>query len=658
MPSKRAPRGARAPAGAGTWNARLPAAAVALVVCVVFARSLGNGWTGWDDGAYITDSPLMTERGGLLRIWASREPAQYYPLTLTTFWIEYRLWGERPLGYHAVNVALHAVNATLVLLFARALRLSRRAAVVVALLFAVHPMQVMSVAWVAERNNLLSALFCLLAYPAWLRSRRSHRSGWYLASLIAFVAACLSKTAVLTLPLALAALDTLVLRAPLRSTALRTAPLFALAFSFAALTALYEQTYIANPPPVASRPLLAATCLWFYVGKLLWPAELLPVYPKWAVWVADWRWWPPLLGLLAVAVLILRFRRRLGGVVLFGLAHFIALLLPVLGLVAYGNLELTYVSDHYVYFAVAGLLVALGFGLDALRMRSRGWGVALVAVAAGAIVALAVLTLRYIPTFQDGRALWSRTLAGNPTCFAAHAGLGEHHLAGREWRDAARHFTRALEIHPDTRNALLGLGRAQAELGEIADAQRTYERAAAVYPRDAAIRLSAGRLHLAAGNRAQAAAHFHTAIELDVHQPLAYLGLATCQRADGDGASAVQTLRAGLAAAPGNVPLMNLLARILATDPDDGVRDGAQAVQFAEQTAAATKHQDILVLDTLAAAYAEAGRFDYAVATAQQAAELARARGFLKTAAAVAACREQYRGGRPLRETRTNLVLE
>ena len=682
--------------GQRAWDIRLPTVIIGVLALLVFAGALGNGWVGWDDEAYITTSGLMTEPGGLMRIWASTEPEQYYPVTFSTFWIEYQLWGRNPLGYHATNIVLHAVNTCLLLFMLRAIGVSRWTACVVALFFAVHPLQVMSVAWVAQRKNLLSCCFCLIAYLAWVRFRRQGKEAWYFGSLAAFAAGLLSKTAVLTFPLALAALDWCQLKKPPRSTVWRVIPMLALSAAAVFLTTVFEQGFLAEEPTAApepaARPLIAAAGILFYVGKLLWPANLLPIYPRWDVTMASPAWWIPILLFAAALIGVWRWRRTLRGTTLFGLVHFVVFLLPMLGLVAYANLALTYVSDHYVYVACIGFFLVVAGGLEQACVRSvplRKWATGMVGVV---VLAACITGIRHVSVFNDARSMWMRTLEGNPDSYTAHAGLGQFFSRQKSWGEAVAHYRRAVELRPDAHPVRLALGQAQMESGDFAAAELTfqqvtdsqpelaepvlglafiaerrgripaaielYERALEIDPDNGELHVRLGKAYLGLSEQAEAARHFQVAIDLNPDDPWAYLGLATCRRGQGRAIEAVGTLEEGLRVAPENVSLLNLLARILATAPDDKVRNGERAVALAQRACDAMNYEGCLTLDTLAAAYAEVGDFDRAVTTAERAAALAESHGYTHTAGAIRETAARYESGEPLREIATNLTLE
>ena len=672
----------------------LAGAMVFVVALLLYAPTVRYGFTGWDDTAYIVNNPHVTSASEFGRIWSSPESEQYYPLAFSSYWLEYRLWGGNPAGYHATNVVLHALNALLVLLVLRALGLPLAGAVVGALLFAVHPLQVMSVAWVAERKNLLACLFTLLTLLAWMRSQRggSQRHGFYALALVAFVAALLSKTVVLGLPVALAQLDLQVSKRTARATVLRVIPMLLLSVAAALVTVVFEEKFVDRTassaiPDLAQRFQISGAAPWFYLGKLALPIGLAPAYPLWNVGFGRLWWWAPLsvtcASALAGVLLVARARGEVASRLAWGLAFFMILLAPSLGLIPFGNLALTYVSDHFVYIAVVGISAAAGLAFVALRDRA-GWisrATTVVAVTIG--VLLSIATLAYSPVFHSAESMWSRVVALNPDSYAGNLGLAEVLTAQGRVADAvpryeraiasrpgatdaylllgdalkrthdpagaAARFRRALELAPGNVDAIVGLASASEQTGAVDEALALYQQAVRLAPRMVPARMGLGAMDLGFARPAQAREQFEAVIELRPDYPRGYLGAATALRSLSLYDEAAHVLRRGLARAPEDPPLLNLLALTLATAPDDGVRNGAEAVALAEHACAANGSESAELLDTLAAAYAQAQRFDDAVRTSQRAEAAAAEAGQEPHVAESRRRTDLYRNRAPLR---------
>ncbi|HEX3731014.1 MAG TPA: hypothetical protein VHV47_14475, partial [Opitutaceae bacterium] len=296
-------------------------AAILVLLAAVLAAYFPalRGGLVWDDDFHLT-APALRSVAGLGRIWL--EPgatAQYYPVVHTAFWLEHRLWGDAVLGYHLVNVALHAASACLVAALLLRLGWARRAAWLAAALFALHPVMAESVAWISEQKNALSGFFYLAAALAYLRFDRTRSPAAWVGATALFLLALGSKSVTATLPAAL-----LVLawwrtgRIGLRRDARPLLPWFAAAIAGGLYTPWFERHYIgaqggAHALGAAQRLLIAGRAPWFYLGKLAWPANLSFVYPRWQLDPREaWQWLFPLATLLALAVLAAGARRRGG----------------------------------------------------------------------------------------------------------------------------------------------------------------------------------------------------------------------------------------------------------------------------------------------------------------------------------------------------------
>ncbi len=272
-----------------------------LLTVVTYAPVINSGFI-WDDDDYVTENPELRTLSGLGRIWfVLRATPQYYPIVHTTFWIEYQLWGLHPVGYHLVNVVIHALSSSLIyLLFAR---WGWRGSWLAAVLFAVHPVHVESVAWVTERKNVLSGLFYLLAAGAYFEFDRLREMGqnfpppwrWHVLALVCFIAALLSKSVTCTLPAALLVVIWMQ-RGTIRvCDIVPTLPLFAVGIACGLLTAQLERLHVGAEGAEfawspAKRLLVAGRSIWFYIETLFWPHPLIFFYPRWPTPTAEF--WP------------------------------------------------------------------------------------------------------------------------------------------------------------------------------------------------------------------------------------------------------------------------------------------------------------------------------------------------------------------------------
>jgi len=340
---------------------------IPLLAGVAYVPALWNDWIYCDDVLYVLENPAVTEPGRFLENWTgARELSQYYPLTFSSYWLEYRLWGHWSTGYLLTNFVLHSLNALLVFALARVAGAGVPAAWLAAVLFAIHPIQVSSVAWIAQRKNTLSGLLGLLSVLCYLHSLRSRSGG-----LALFAAALLAKTQVLIIPASLALYEWIVLRRRDGGILRRTGPFFALGLLGALVTFFFEQkgATLAHEPLL--RPLAASAALLAYLGNILMPLDLRPVYPHWEIKLANPLWWLPLPVVLLIGWLLWRWRERFGLLSTWAMAHFLVTLLPVVGLIPAGYLFLTPVANHLVYLAGIGPFLVAGLAVEELWQRSR-----------------------------------------------------------------------------------------------------------------------------------------------------------------------------------------------------------------------------------------------------------------------------------------------
>ena len=504
------------------------ALALALLVVISYLPALEAGFV-WDDVIFVEEA-MVHDWSGLWNIWFSpadiEKEGHYWPIVYTSFWLEHKLWGLAPLGYHAVNVALHLVNVLLAWLLLQ--RLAVPGAWVIAAVFAVHPLHVESVAWAIERKDLLSALFYLTAVLTWIRFVKAPRPGRYALALGLFAVGLLSKSIVVTLPAALLIYHWWQTGRVTRTDLTRLAPFFGVAL---VITALDLSFYTSREPlalgySLVERALIAARALWFYVGKLLWPADLAVIYPLWNVSSAD-----PVASIYVVAaaalVAVLWFgRKRLGRGPLAGILFFAVTLSPVLGFVDYGYMQFSLVADRFQYLAGLGVLAVL---LGAARCGVGRLPSAARTAAAAALIlvlaALGTLTWRQAGIYRDGVTFFSHILAHNPEARDAHLNLvGPLSDAGRleEALDAARI---GLDRRPDNADAYSNLGRVLVLLDRFEEAEGALRTALKLDPRNLTAHQNLGE-SLRQGNRHEEAIEmYRAALDIDGDFAAAYGGL-------------------------------------------------------------------------------------------------------------------------------------
>ena len=472
----------------------------------------------WDDGAHVTRSDLRSLHG-LWRIWSDPGATQqYYPVLYSAFWMEHRLWGDAAPWYHLINVALHAAAAGLLLHALR--RLAVPGAFLAAAAFALHPVCVESVAWISEQKNTLSTVFYLSAGLAYLRYDRERRPRWYALGFGFFVLALLSKSVTATLPAALL----VVLwwqrgRLSWKTDVLPLVPWLLLGAGSGAMTAWMERTFVgasgaAYGLDLAERFLVAGRAVWFYLGKLFWPVDLIFIYPRWTIEARD----PAQYVFPAAAVAVLaalwmirkRSRGPLAAALLFG-----GTLSPALGFINLFPSIYSFVADHFQYLAAAMMLSAtaavftLGTGLlsPGRRTTARAGAVCIVG-------ALAVLTWRQCAMYADLETLWRTTIARNPACWMAHNNLAAALLENGRVDEAMAYIQMALKFGPGNAAAYANFAEALRQKGRMDEAFAQYKRALEIEPNNVAAHNNFGTALLQAGRVDEAIAHYQKALEI------------------------------------------------------------------------------------------------------------------------------------------------
>jgi tetratricopeptide (TPR) repeat protein len=492
-------------------------AGLVLAVLLVYQPAWRGGFV-WDDHRHVP-RPELRSWYGLYCIWYHLGATQqYYPLLHSVFWVEYRLWGDATLGYHLVNILLHAAAVVLVALVLR--RLCVPGAYLAAAIFALHPVHVESVAWITEQKNTLSAVFYLAAMLVYLRFDRQRKYLWYFGALALFVLGLLSKTTAATLPAAL-----LVIfwwqrgRLSWRRDVLPLVPFFVLGLMAGLFTAWVERKLIgaegaAFELTIVERCLLAGRAIWFYLGKLFWPTELIFIYPRWQV--SQTVWWQYLFPLAALLLLAgcWVLRRRWRGP-LAGLLFFVGTLLPALGFCNVFPFLYSFVADHFQYLASLGVITLVAAGASMLLRRWGLWNHPVgYAACLTLLVSLGVLTWRQSRMYGDVESLYLATIARNPDCWMAHNNLAVA-LADRGRLDeATAHYQQAVKIKPDFAEGHYNLGVVLLRQGRLDEAMARYRKVLEIKPDDAGAHYSLGNALANRGRLAEAMAQYRKSLEI------------------------------------------------------------------------------------------------------------------------------------------------
>jgi tetratricopeptide (TPR) repeat protein len=494
---------------------------IAAAVLLTYLPVLSAGFV-WDDNGHVTRPELRTIHG-LWRIWF--EPGatqQYYPVLHTAFWVEHRIWGDSPVGYHLLNVLLHAAVAWLFLLVLR--RIGVPGARLAALAFALHPVCVESVAWISEQKNTLSALFYFSAALAYFRFERRRGTGGYLLAILLFALAVGTKTVTATLPAAL-----LVViwwkkgRLSWRTDAAPLVPWLLLGGLAGWVTAHVERIYIgatgtAFDLTFTERILIAGRVILFYLGKVFWPTGLVFIYPHWSV---DGRvpslYVYPAAVVLALAILF-ALRHRWRGPLCLALLY-VGTLFPALGFVNVYPFTYSYVADHFQYLAAAIAIAGAASGLASLAAYEIGKSRLAPLAMAGLAFALALLSRIQCRQYADAETLWRTTIEKNPDCGMARGNLAGILLQTGRIDEAVAQYRAVLGIarYRDSAEAHYNLGCALMKLpGHAADAGAELEEALRLKPSYAQAHFNLGHLLEAEpGHLAQAISEYQTALRLD-----------------------------------------------------------------------------------------------------------------------------------------------
>ena len=497
------------------------AGSLALMLCATLAAYLPalHGGLLWDDNMHVTAADLRSLHG-LWRIWFDLGATQqYYPLLHSAFWLEHRLWGDAVLGYHLINVALHAASAFLVVLTVR--RLALPGAWLAGFLFALHPVCVEGVAWISEQKSTLSGFFYLAAALTYLHFDRTRRRSHYWLALGLFVLALMTKTVTATLPAVL-----LVIfwwqrgRIEWRRDVMPLSLWFGLAIPAGLFTAWVENSPLligAQGPRYAltllQRLLLAGRVPWFYGWKVLWPSNLMFIYPRWTIDSGEWWQYLFPLGLAALAILLGLLARKNRGP-LAGFLIFTGTLFPVLGFFNVYPFRYSYVADHFQYLAILGIIIPATAGMVAFAKRIPPGKLGMIALPALLLATLGAATWRQSGEYRDYETLFRETLARNPDSALVHNNLGTILMSTGREAQAVPEFEAAVRLEPESPDYRVNLGLSLAQMpGRLQDAITEYQTALRSDPNLYSAHLNLGlALMSIPGRRQDAIAEYEKAI--------------------------------------------------------------------------------------------------------------------------------------------------
>jgi tetratricopeptide (TPR) repeat protein len=626
-----------------------------LIATLLAYQPAWNGQPVWDDAAHLT-YPEHRSLHGLVRIWT--EPGatqQYYPMVYSVFWVEQKLWGYSMLGYHLVNILLHVSAAFLLLKILRTLQIP--AAWLAVAIFALHPLQVESVAWLSELKNTLSGVCYFGSALAYLRFDRTRDKTAYAAALVLFVLGLLAKTVIATLPAAL-----LVVfwwqrgKLSWKRDVLFLIPFFAVGIAAGLFTSSMEREHVGAQGSefnftLVERFLIAGRAFWFYLGKLIWPADLIFSYPRWHVSQGvGWQYLFPIGAVLLLSVAGLMSKKTRGP--LAALLFFAGTLFPALGFFNVYPFKFSFVADHFQYLACCGPIVAASVGIHNLcqRLGSQKWEKSLGAVL---LACLGLLTWRQSQIYTDLETLWRATIARNPECWLALDGLGAILYEKGHADQAISLFRSSLAIQPNNAEGQNNLGAALAKKGSVDEATLCFQKAVAIRPGFAEAYRNLGTSLLQSGHLDEAIFAFQQAVTFRPDYASAYYDLGNALLQKGLANDASVQFQKLLALQPDSAEAQRTLAGIawrMATAPNPAQRNGTKAIELAKEAEERAGGRNPMMTAILAAAYAEGGQFDLAITSARQALQLATSQTNAGVATAIQAQLQCYQAGTPFRD--------
>jgi tetratricopeptide (TPR) repeat protein len=655
-----------------TPTSRAPHGWIALLLIVatlaVFYPVRHHEFVDYDDAIQIVQNPQI--RGGLgvtgLRRAFQPYGSNWIPLTWISYQINYAFGGFEPGGYLLTNVALHALNAALLYLALVGMTGARWRSAFVAALFALHPLHVESVAWATLRKDVLSGLFWMLtlcAYSYYCRKPRSiRRYSWVFVCL---ALGLMAKPMLVTLPFVLLLLDYWPLDrlrdsgssdrphiSGLRGAVVEKLPLFGLIAASSAITFIAQREFGAvstlESLPLGVRSANAVESYAIYVWSTFWPSGLAAIYPYPQASILRWSLALASVFLLMTSVFVAR-NAIARPYAMVGWLWYLGTLVPVIGFVQVG---IQARADRYMYLPLIGLSILVTWGAFDLANRWRVPRPALAAMAMAILIGLGAISSDQIGAWRNSATLYQRALAVTDDNYLAHTGSGNLLLQEGRLDDAERHFDEAVRVRPGWPKARMGLADIAAARGKLDEALRIYEEELKRNPDDIEMIGRYGTTLGLAGRNAEARLHLLRALDASPGVAELHLTLSIIEAQQGNSRESLRYLREALRLSPKNVDAANNLAWLLATSHDSSLREPDEAIRLIERIA--LESQEPGLLDTLAAAYAAAGRFDAAVTTASRAASGAEALGDEAGASEFRARSSLYSRGEPYIEEHTD----
>ncbi len=598
-----------------------------LAVAIIFSQTVRYNFVNFDDNQYVYDNPQVANGltiEGIVWAFTTTHANNWHPLTWLSHMLDCQFYGLAPGGHHLTNVLLHAATAILLFLVLWRMTGDLWPSAFVAAVFAIHPLRVESVAWVSERKDVLSGLFFMLTLGAYVGYvRRPFSPLRYLAVVALLALGLMAKPMLVTLPFVLLLLDYWPLRRliPPWRLVVEKLPLLALSAASCVATPLAQSEAVERLEilPLGSRMANAVVSYAAYLGQLFYPAGLAAFYPHPENGLPLWQVAGAVLLLAGITAGVAACWRRCPSLPV-GWFWYVGMLVPVIGLVQVGEQSM---ADRYTYLPQIGLAIALAWGakqvLGAWPPRALVCGVGF-AVILGVLMGCASQQACY---WRNSETLWRRDLDCTSHNALAHYNLGLALADGGRVDEAIVQFKKALAIKPDYVAAMNNLGVALCDQGRVVEAIAQYRNALSIRPDYAMAHVNLGIAYTKQKSFVAAMAEYNSALEFQPDYPEARYNLGMLLYQCGRIPEAITQWAEMIRWQPDNTLALNRIARALAASPEASIRDGPHALELAQRAATLTGGRDPMILDTLAAAYAESGRFSEAVQTAEHALALA-----------------------------------
>ena len=555
-----------------TWRSlRGGAVLLVLLTIAVYLPALGGGFV-WDDYSLIVDNPLIKASDGLHRFWFTTEATDYYPLTWTSWWLQWRLWGGNAMGFHAINVLLHALNVVVLWIVLR--RLAVPGAWLAALLFAIHPVNVATVAWISEQKNLLSMFFSLLAVLFYLKFDEDHRKHWFGAALVAFLLALLAKSAVVMLPVVLLGCVWWRHGRVLKHDLLLLAPFVLLSLVLGVTTIWFQyhrvlQGSMAQADGIFPRLVTAGCVPWFYLYKALLPFDLSAVYPRWNINPSRWTSYLPGFVLLGCFALFWRQRKTWGRPLLFGLGYFVVMLFPVLGFFDQDYYQYSFVADPWQYYSIVGIMALLvaavmNIGQHLNKEQQRRWGTVANIGALALVVALGSATWTRAGIYTSEESFWEDTISRDPDSWMPHYNLGNWLLSAGRLEKAIDQLREAARLRPDIAKVHSNLGIALAQVDKLPEAVAEFEQVLRIDPNLFEAQANLGHVLVLLGRPTEAIAHWEQALRIKPNSAEVHYDMGRAFEEMGRPKDAINQYELALKLRPGMVDAENQATRLKA----------------------------------------------------------------------------------------------